>query len=157
MSYIAPVALELDEETYEVTFPVDIVLNAKPYRFSSCDGDVNPIRTIILNQDKSINVNYLEVTDLTDLIVSGLVTAQIAAGETVTITITKPDLTQETLTAVTDALKAYSATKQIIIAGLYKFKAAIGADAGYEEAESSIFEYTVNLAARSITITVVPA
>ena len=155
MSYVTPIDLPLEAGTYEVEFPAEIVLNDKPHRFSIWDDEsINPIRTIILNQDKDIEANYMEVTEITELIVSGTVTEQMAEGETVTITITKPDLTEETLTALTDALKAFSATKELVVAGLYKFKARIEADAGYESAESPTAEYAVDLAARSITINV---
>ena len=158
MSYQTPLDQLFEDGIYEVEFPATTVLNGIPYKISGWeDGRINPTRTVELDQDKNINVNYVEVKELTELIISGTVTNQVAEGEEVTITITKPDLSEELITALTNSLKEYSATKEIIVAGVYKFKASVSPDAGYEGAESGTAEYTINLAARSITINVVAA
>lgn len=157
MSYVTPASLELDEETYEVTFPVDIVLNAKPYRFSSCDGDANPVRTIVLNQDMSINANYVEVTQLANVTFTGAQTKQVASGEAVKITVTKPDLTTEVLTATTLADLSYSTSKVYTVAGSYKAKAHGDADAQYSAWDSTEQTFTVALEPRTGTLVVTVA
>ena len=87
---------------------------------------------------------------------SGVVSAQYAAGETVTIAVTKPDDTIDTLTATTDAQGAFS-TEKDYIAGDYSGTFHIDQDAKYQAADTSPIPFTVNLEPRTITANVVVA
>jgi hypothetical protein len=60
---------------------------------------------------------------VTNVTFNGKVSAQPQAGETVTITVTKPDGTKETLTTQTIADLTYSVTKTYMDAGNYSAKA----------------------------------
>ena len=51
---------------------------------------------------------------MTTVTFNGAVTAQVAAGEIVTITVTKPDATTDTLTAETLADKTFSVAKDYL-------------------------------------------
>ena len=85
---------------------------------------------------------------------SGTVSAQAASGETVTLTITKPDNTTETLTATTLADKSFSATKQYDIAGSYKATAHGDADAIYTAWDTAEMPFTITLTLRTGTLNV---
>lgn len=88
---------------------------------------------------------------------SGTVSAQAAAGETVTITVTHPDNTTETLTALTLANLTYSVTKVFTIAGSYKAKAHGDADAVYQAWDSTEVTFSISLTARTGTLVVTVA
>lgn len=85
---------------------------------------------------------------------SGTVSAQVAAGETITLTVTKPDSTTESITTTTKADKTFSTTKDYTIAGNYSAVASIAADATYTAATSPSVPFVVTLTARSITLNV---
>lgn len=75
---------------------------------------------------------------------SGSVSAQATAGEVVTITVIKPDLTTETLNASTLADKTYSTTKTYSVAGAYKAKAHGDKDTQYSEWDSDEKTFTLS-------------
>ena len=79
--------------------------------------------------------------------------AQVAAGETVTITVTKPDGT-ETLTATTLADKTYSVTKTYTVAGNYSAVAHQDADTQYSAWDAGPVTFTIALTTRTGTLTV---
>lgn len=84
---------------------------------------------------------------------SGEVSAQAAAGETVTITITMPDGSEDTQTATTQADGTFAtAVKSYAIGGTYNFVASIPADAAYKAASVN-GSFTV-LADRTLTVNV---
>ena len=85
---------------------------------------------------------------------SGTVSAQVQEGETVTITVTKPDNTTETLTCLTLTDKTYTATKQYSAIGTYKAKAHGDADAIYTAWDSTEVTFAVALTARTGTLNV---
>lgn len=85
---------------------------------------------------------------------TGTVSAQASAGETVTVTVTKPDATKDTLTATTLADKTYSATKVYTIAGNYSASAHGNADAQYGAWDAGPVPFTIALATRTATLTV---
>jgi len=87
--------------------------------------------------------------------ITGNVSAQAAAGETVTFTITKPDATVDTLTAVTLDDLSFAATTTYTDAGDYTIVAAVGADAAFLAATSAVVTFNVPtvLAPRTITVT----
>ncbi len=87
------------------------------------------------------------------VILHGNVSAQATAGETVTITVTKPDNTTETLTALTLADKTYSTTKEYS-AGTYKAKAHGDDDAKYTAWDSVEKTFIIALEARTGTLDV---
>lgn len=89
-----------------------------------------------------------------NVIFSGNVSAQAQAGETVTITVTKPDSTTETLTALTLADRTYSVTKQYDVAGNYSAKAHGNEDAIYQAWDSAVVPFTITLTARTGTLVV---
>jgi hypothetical protein len=83
---------------------------------------------------------------------SGTVSAQVAAGETVTITITKPDNTTETVTTPTKVDKTFSTTKDYTIAGAYSAIAGIASDPTWTAATSPSVPFTIALQTRTITL-----
>jgi hypothetical protein len=85
---------------------------------------------------------------------SGSVSAQAVTGETVTITVTKPDASTETVTAVTLADRSYTVTKAYVIAGAYSAKAHGDADAIYASWDSNSVPFTIALTARTGTLNV---
>lgn len=85
---------------------------------------------------------------------SGTVSAQVAAGETVTLTVTKPDATKDTLTATTLVDKTYSVIKEYIVAGAYSVTAHGNADAQYGAWDAGPTAFTVSLETRTGTLTV---
>ena len=88
---------------------------------------------------------------------NGLVSAQAQAGEAVTITVTKPDSTQEILTANTLADKTFETTKQYAVAGAYSATFHVDADAEYKAADFGPVNFNVELANRTITATITVA
>lgn len=84
---------------------------------------------------------------------AGSVSAEVAAGETVTLIVTKPDGTTETLTTTTLVDGSYELTKTYAVAGQYSFVAHVDADAEFDKADSQPAPFTINLAPRTITAT----
>ena len=80
---------------------------------------------------------------------SGSVSAQATAGETVTITVTKPDSTIETLTALTLSDKTYSVTKQYEFAGSYSAVAHGETDGVYGSWYSNTVTFSITVTART--------
>ena len=91
---------------------------------------------------------------MTTVIFEGDVTDQSQAGEIVTITVTKPDTTTETLIATTLADKTYSTTKDYTVAGNYSAKAHGDEDAGFLAWDSGEEPFTLPKQPRSGTLTV---
>ena len=91
---------------------------------------------------------------MANVIFAGSQTAQVAAGQTVTITVTKPDGTTDTLTAKTDSTGAYTVTKTYTAAGSYSAVAAGAADTQYTAWTSKPFPFTISLTDRAGTLTV---
>jgi hypothetical protein len=85
---------------------------------------------------------------------NGVVSAQAAPGETVTVTVTLPDTTTDTLTATTDNTGAYTATKTYTTPGSYSAVAAVPADAQYDAAQSPLVPFTIAVANRTVTLNV---
>jgi hypothetical protein len=88
-----------------------------------------------------------------NVVFSGSVSAQTTTGETVTLKVTKPDLTMDTWTTPTLADKTFTLTKPYP-AGNYSIVVSIPADTEYKAAISSSTPFTVNLLDRTITVTV---
>lgn len=86
---------------------------------------------------------------------SGTVSAQAASGETVTVTVTKPDTTKDTLNAKTDATGTYSVSQTYTVAGAYSATATVPADAQYAAATSPAVSFTIALVNRTVTLNVV--
>ena len=84
---------------------------------------------------------------------NGSVSAQAAAGETVTITVTDPSGNKTTLTATTNSTGAFTVAGTYAVAGNYTYSAAIPADADYQAATST-GTFEVTLASRTLTVTV---
>ena len=85
---------------------------------------------------------------------AGTVSAQATVGETVTITVTKPDNTIETVTATTLVDKTYSVTKEYTVAGAYKAKAHGNADLVYSSWDSTEVPFVITLTTRTGTLNV---
>lgn len=83
----------------------------------------------------------------------GNVSNQAAPGESVTITVTKPDGTTDLVTAVTDAQGMFTATYNAI-PGLYAATASIAGDAEFDAATSNTVQFSVALTARTLTLSV---
>lgn len=118
------------------------------------DGDPASTKSLNLLSDQSLIATYVEVIHVANIIFSGAQTAQAADGETVTITVTKPDGTTEILTATTLADKTYSTTTQYTVPGQYSGKAHGNADAQYSAWDSTVVPFTVSLLARTGTLVV---
>lgn len=88
------------------------------------------------------------------VVFSGNVSAQAQAGETVTITVTLPDGTKDTLTATTQADLSYSATKEYMVAGAYNAVASGVADSQFRAWTSQTVSFTIELADRTGTLVV---
>ena len=87
--------------------------------------------------------------------IGGSVSNQATSGEIVTITITKPDNTIETITTQTLSDKSYKIT-YTGNAGTYKAKATIAEDTQYQGATSTELTFTLDKDVRTITIGIVP-
>jgi hypothetical protein len=85
---------------------------------------------------------------------SGTVSAQTASGETVTITVTKPDSTTEVLTTTTTGTATFSTSKVYTVAGAYSAKAHGDADASYTSWDTAAVPFTVVLTTRTGTLNV---
>lgn len=88
------------------------------------------------------------------VIFNGSISAQATVGETVTITVTRPDNTVDTWTTVTLADKTFTLTKEYLVAGNYNAKAHVDADAIYDVWDSSIVPFVIGLTPRTGTFTV---
>ena len=73
---------------------------------------------------------------------------------TVTVTVTLPDKTTDTLTATTDTTGAYTATKTYTAIGAYSAIATVPADAQFDKATSPATPFTITLAAQTVTLNV---
>lgn len=87
------------------------------------------------------------------MIFKGAVQYQSQAGETVTITVNKPDGTTETFTATTLADKTYSVVRELE-AGNYNATANVPEDANYLSATSLPASFIVSKSARTLTLVV---
>lgn len=85
---------------------------------------------------------------------NGNISAQAVVGETVTITVTHPDNTTETLTAQTLADKTFSTVKAYTVAGTYKAKAHVDADGVYTAWDSAVVSFDISLTTRTGTFNV---
>ena len=84
---------------------------------------------------------------------TGTVSAQIAEGETVTITVTLPNASTETLTALTLADKTFTTSKEYG-AGDYSAIEHIDADAEYLATDSPAVPFTIGKQPRTITLNI---
>lgn len=84
----------------------------------------------------------------------GTVSAQTQAGETITLTVIKPDGTSDVFTALTLADKSYSVTRTYTVAGNYSVTAHVDADAEFNAANSTPYQFTIALQDRTITVNV---
>ena len=85
---------------------------------------------------------------------SGVVSAQTAPGETITVTVTKPDGTTDALAAQTDSTGAYTVTKTYTAAGAYSAVANVPADAQYVAAASPVIKFSISLLNRTVSLNV---
>lgn len=83
----------------------------------------------------------------------GNVSAQAAPGETVTVTVQKPDTTTDTVTGVTDAQGMFTAAYNAA-PGHYSATASVPADAVYQAVQSNTVQFDVQLSSRTITLSV---
>lgn len=89
---------------------------------------------------------------MAQVVFSGNVTSD--EGETVTITVTKPDTTQEVLTATTQADQTYSVQKEYTTAGAYTSQAHVDPSARYKAWDSAVEPFTIELEDRTGTLNV---
>jgi len=94
-----------------------------------------------------------EVDYVVDVVFNGSVSAQAVSGETIVLTVTKPDGTIDTWTTLTLPDKTYTLTKTYV-AGSYSVVAHVDADAEYGSADSASVPFTVALTSRTITVEV---
>lgn len=79
----------------------------------------------------------------------GSINGQAVAGETVTITVTHPDGTKDTLITQTLADNTFSISKPYDIAGTYTAQAHMDKDAKFTAWDSSIESFTISLTTRT--------
>lgn len=70
-------------------------------------------------------------------------------GTTVTITVTHPDQTKETLTAKTLADMTFSVSKPYDVAGAYQAQAHVDADSKYTAWDSDVKSFNISLTTRT--------
>lgn len=124
------------------------------------DGDKRPTRPLTVKGPVSLSANYKEVIATTTVRFNGSVSAQEKAGETVTITVTQPDGSIQTLTALTDANGAYAMSMDYSAPGDYQARAHIDADAMYQAADSPVVPFKIaapGLQPRTISLNIVVA
>lgn len=117
------------------------------------DGTINPSRIIDLKSDMEITAYYKEVEETGKVTFKGSVSAQVAAGELITITVTRPDTTTEEVLAVTNEDLTFSVEYENV-AGDYSAKARIEADTLYQAAESAEVSFSIGKEPRTIILTV---
>ena len=91
---------------------------------------------------------------MTTVTFSGNNSAQVGPGETVTITVTKPDNTPETLTTTTTDTGTYTISKDYTVPRNYSAKAHQDADAQYSAWDSGPVPFVIPLQPRTGTLTV---
>lgn len=92
---------------------------------------------------------------MTTVTFNGIVSAQATAGETVTLHVTLPDNTIETLATITLIDLSFNTTKDYL-PGVYSVYVSIDADNHYKAASSAHapVSFTVGLMDRTITVNV---
>lgn len=85
---------------------------------------------------------------------NGNVSLQDSANKTVTITVTKVDNSKDTFTATTNADGNFTVTRAYDIAGNYSAVASVEADTKYKAKTSNVVTFKVELADRTITLSV---
>lgn len=133
----------------------------KQYEFQKWkDGPTNPIRDISVVGNMSLEAVYAEVTQTTTMTFDGtfvpVETAQGPSGpRAVTVTITKPDNSKDTLPAVNaDAQGYFKTTKTYVPGPGYSAKATSPQDAWNKAASSPDKPFAVGLADSALTLTV---
>ena len=90
-----------------------------------------------------------------EVVFTGSVSAQAQAGETVTLTVTKPDATTDVFTTTTLADLTFTPVSRTYgIAGDYSVVAHVDADARYKATDSEVVPFTIALEDRAITVNV---
>ena len=112
-----------------------------------------PSAQITINGYTAITAIYIEETPMGTVTISGNVSAQAAAGETVTLTITRPNGAKDMLTVETQPDKTFSVTYTEAI-GSYVVVASIAEDAQYLATVSAPVAFTIGKDPRTITVTV---
>lgn len=151
-----PAEKTVEEGMHTVEAPSEVTVDTTKYRFDRWeDGTTNPSRTVEVKADMGVTAYYKEVEIVGTVTMRGSVSAQSAAGETVTWTVTKPDGTTEEVTCQTGEDLKFS-VDYTNVPGNYKTKARIGENDLYGAAESNEVEFTLGKDPRTITIEVVP-
>lgn len=134
------------------------------YKFQNftIDGQVvtqNPT-SFVMDKAKSVVANY-ELVELGTVNFSGSVSAQAAAGETVTVTITKPDGSTTTIKTPTKADKTFGPISYTDVVGNYSAKASLpqSEDANniYLATTSSVVSFSLTKTSVTRTITLMVA
>jgi len=118
------------------------------------DGTPNPSRVIDLKANMEITAYYKEVSIMGKVTFVGSVSAQEKEGETVTITVVKPDTTTDVLNTPTKIDLTFGPIEYENVLGDYKAKARVEADAIYQAAESIEVPFSIGKEPRTITLTV---
>lgn len=133
----------------------------KQYVFQKwADGPTSPVRDISVVGNMSLEAVYAEVIVTTTMTFKGafvpVETGQGPSGpRQVTVTVTKPDNSEDVLPAVNaDAQGAFTTTKAYVPGSGYSAKATSPGDAWNKAASSPDFPFTVGLADSSLTLTV---
>ena len=118
------------------------------------DGSPDNPRTINTLDPQSFIATYVEVIQVANVVFSGKVTPVSVGPRIVTIVVTMPDSTQDTLPTVqTDAQGNFTTTKQYP-AGSYSAVASVPEDAQNEAGSSPVTSFQVPKSATTVTLEV---
>lgn len=112
-----------------------------------------PSAQVTINSKTTIKALYYEEPVMGTATIKGSVSDQYAAGETVTLTITRPNGAQDVLTVETLPDRTFTATYTEAV-GSYILVASIAEDAQYEAATSGPVPFSIGKLPRTITVTV---
>lgn len=138
---------------------MSVSLVFEKFTVNGADVFQNPVQ-VNMTQNVAVIAHYVEENGMGTVTFNGTVNAQAGVGEVVTITVTKPDNTKVTLTAPTDANKAFIKA-YTDVAGDYSAVASVAqtvdADNIYSPATSPIKAFTIVKMSVVRTITLVVA
>ena len=155
MIQVTPYSEALEVGQYEIVAHPQVIVGGKNYAFDSWeDGSTSNTKLINLNADTIITINYSEVTNVANVTFNVILSAQLAPTP-ITIKVTIPDNTVETLPAVNTNIGGICTVNKEYLPGSYFAEADAPADARYKAVTSGLIPFTVGLEDRTIDLTVV--
>ena len=139
------------ETNQTFTTPFNASLNPGAYTLKATYQGVTEQQSINVASGQTTPVSFTFSTG--SVIFNGSVSKESAAGETITITVTRPDGSQRTATALTDASGNFTVTYTDLVAS-YTAVASIPRDSQYQAAQSQPITFSTTLLARTLTLSV---